>query len=102
MVKKGMGTGHKLFIRPLHLESHKRTLKRDHSFEKSVPVSLLHQLEKRHEEFITSGQYGVRTHINGTQPRKLILNVALAIIKDIPLELVKEWRRNTRHGRGMA
>ena len=73
---------------------------RDHSFEKSVPVSLLHQPEKRHEEFITSGQYGVRTHINGTQPREWILNVALAIIKNIPLELVKEWRRNTRHGRG--
>ena len=74
--------------------AHKRTLKRGRSFEESVPASLLHQLEKRHDECI-GGQCGVQTCISGSQPRESIVKDALDIIKNIQSDSLMEWNRNT-------
>ena len=75
-----------IYVRTPAKEAWERLSKRDRSCEESVPVSLLQQLEKRHDEFIENGQCGKHIHLDGAQNRQVILDNALDIIQKIKID----------------
>ena len=75
-----------IYVRTPAKEAWERLSKRGRSCEESVPVSLIQQLEKRHDEFIENGQCGKHIHLDGAQNRQASLDNALDIIQKIKVD----------------